>query len=87
MNQLHLFLPCAAGVEGFLADEVHAICSRVMAERRAGRIPAGSEAYFETLTRVESLSAVSSGIVSLARAHAVLADITARCQNRYADAS
>ena len=23
MNQLHLFLPCAAGVEGFLADEVH----------------------------------------------------------------
>ena len=25
MNQLHLFLPCAAGVEDFLADEVHAI--------------------------------------------------------------
>ena len=25
MNQLHLFRPCAAGVEGFLADEVHAI--------------------------------------------------------------
>ena len=25
MNPLHLFLPCAAGVEGFLADEVHAI--------------------------------------------------------------
>ncbi|MEG2045750.1 MAG: THUMP domain-containing protein, partial [Comamonas sp.] len=25
MNQLHLFLPCAAGVEGLLADEVHAI--------------------------------------------------------------
>ena len=24
MNQLQLFLPCAAGVEGFLADEVHA---------------------------------------------------------------
>ena len=23
MNQLQLFLPCAAGVEGFLADEVH----------------------------------------------------------------
>ncbi|MDQ0305818.1 hypothetical protein J2S46_000374 [Kitasatospora herbaricolor] len=69
------------------ADEVYAVCSRVMAERRAGRIPAGSEAYFETLSRVESLPAVSSGTVSLARAHAVLADITARCQNRYADAS
>ncbi len=25
MTPLHLFLPCAAGVEGFLADEVHAI--------------------------------------------------------------
>lgn len=25
MNQLQLFLPCAAGVEGFLADEVHRI--------------------------------------------------------------
>ncbi len=25
MNQLQLFLPCAAGVEGYLADEVHAI--------------------------------------------------------------
>ena len=25
MNQLHLFLPCAAGVEDFLADEVHTI--------------------------------------------------------------
>jgi putative N6-adenine-specific DNA methylase len=23
VNELHLFLPCAAGVEGFLADEVH----------------------------------------------------------------
>ncbi len=25
MNQLQLFLPCAAGVEGFLADEVHGL--------------------------------------------------------------
>ena len=25
MNQLQIFLPCAAGVEGFLADEVHRI--------------------------------------------------------------
>ncbi|MGW0572975.1 dsDNA nuclease domain-containing protein [Streptomyces tauricus] len=78
--------PAREAMDAF-ADEVHAICSRVMAERRAGRIPAGSEAYFETLTRVEDLPAVSTGTVSLARAHAVLADITARCQNRYADAS
>ena len=25
MNQLHLFLPCAAGVENYLAEEVHAL--------------------------------------------------------------
>ena len=25
MNEIQLFLPCAAGVEGFLADEVHGI--------------------------------------------------------------
>jgi len=25
VNSLQLFMPCAAGVEGFLADEVHAI--------------------------------------------------------------
>ena len=25
MNQLQLFLPCAAGVEGFLAEEVHGL--------------------------------------------------------------
>ena len=25
MNQLQLFLPCAAGVEGFLAEEVHGV--------------------------------------------------------------
>ena len=25
MNQLQLFLPCAAGVEDFLADEVHRV--------------------------------------------------------------
>jgi hypothetical protein len=78
--------PAREAMDAF-ADEVHAICTRVMAERRSGRIAAGSEAYFETLTRVEGLPAVSSGAVSLARAHAVLADITARCRNRYADAS
>ncbi|MEH3085384.1 MAG: THUMP domain-containing protein [Xylophilus ampelinus] len=29
MNQLQLFLPCAAGVEGFLADEVHRLTGLV----------------------------------------------------------
>ncbi len=29
MNPLHLFLPCAAGVEGLLADEVHALTGLV----------------------------------------------------------
>ena len=29
MNTLTLFLPCAAGVEGYLADEVHALTGLV----------------------------------------------------------
>ncbi len=37
MNQLHLFLPCAAGVEGFLADEVHAVTGLEGDDLMAGR--------------------------------------------------
>ena len=37
MNQLHLFLPCAAGVEGFLADEVHAITGATGQDLLVGR--------------------------------------------------
>jgi len=37
MNQLQLFLPCAAGVEGFLADEVHALTGLTGQDLMVGR--------------------------------------------------
>ena len=37
MNQLQLFLPCAAGVEGYLADEVHAITGLTGQDLLTGR--------------------------------------------------
>ena len=37
MNQLQLFLPCAAGVEGFLADEVHQITGLTGSDLLTGR--------------------------------------------------
>ncbi|MBS0391452.1 MAG: class I SAM-dependent RNA methyltransferase [Proteobacteria bacterium] len=37
MNQLQLFLPCAAGVEGFLADEVHGLTGLTGQDLLVGR--------------------------------------------------
>lgn len=37
MNQLQLFMPCAAGVEGFLADEVHRITGLTGQDLLSGR--------------------------------------------------
>ncbi|MFN8955062.1 MAG: hypothetical protein ACK5V9_08745, partial [Burkholderiales bacterium] len=37
MNSLNLFMPCAAGVEGFLADEVHAITGLTGQDLMTGR--------------------------------------------------
>lgn len=37
MNTLQLFLPCAAGVEGFLADEVHGLTGRTGQDLLVGR--------------------------------------------------
>ncbi|MPY54255.1 hypothetical protein [Streptomyces acidicola] len=70
-----------------LADQINAICTLTMAKRRAGRLDAGSAAYFETLVAVSELPEVTSRQFTLTEAHAVLSDITARCQNRYGDAS
>ncbi|ONI81984.1 hypothetical protein ALI22I_38065 [Saccharothrix sp. ALI-22-I] len=70
-----------------LADEIYAICTEVSAQRRIGLVAPGAEAYNTTLARVREISAVANGAVSPATAYAVLSDITARCQNRYADAS
>ena len=37
MNSLQLFLPCAAGVEGFLADEIHDITGLTGHDLMTGR--------------------------------------------------
>ena len=37
MNQLQLFLPCAAGVEGLLADEVHQLTGLTGQDLLTGR--------------------------------------------------
>ncbi len=49
MNRFELFLPCAAGVEGFLADEVRAItgCPDVQALRAGVRLAAPWRAVLE----------------------------------------
>lgn len=70
-----------------LSDDIHAICTEVMAKRRGGEISAGAESYMKTLEQVKNLPQVTSGEIPLRHAHALLSDITARCQNRYADAS
>ncbi|MFF4874178.1 dsDNA nuclease domain-containing protein [Streptomyces sp. NPDC000961] len=70
-----------------LADKIYAICQLTAARRRAGRIDAGAPAYLATLDAVCELPEVVAGDVPINEALAVLSDITARCQNRYEDAS
>lgn len=72
---------------GNLADKIFAICQLTQARRRGGRIAAGQDSYLATIEAVSELPEVASGDVSLSDALAVLSDITARCQNRYEDAS
>ncbi|MFE5030042.1 dsDNA nuclease domain-containing protein [Streptomyces sp. NPDC056656] len=70
-----------------LSDKVYAICQLVSAKRRAGLIEAGPSAYAATILAISEMSEVASNEVPLSDALAVLSDITARCQNRYDDAS
>lgn len=70
-----------------LADKINAICTLMMARRRGGLIEPGSPAYIQTLLAVSDMPEVTSGEFTLAEAHAILSDITARCRNRYADVS
>lgn len=70
-----------------LSDDIYAICVDVMAKRRCGKISPGADSYHATLHGIAQLPQVLSGEVPLRHAHALLSDITARCQNRYADAS
>ncbi|WP_420082818.1 dsDNA nuclease domain-containing protein (plasmid) [Streptomyces sp. JL4002] len=70
-----------------LSDKIYAICQVKAMQRRGGMIIAGEPAYRETVLAVCSLPEVLSNEVPLSQALAVLSDITARCQNRYEDAS
>lgn len=68
-----------------LADKINSICTVTMAKRRGGLLEAGQPAYLATITAVSEMREVADGQVSLTDALAALCDITARCQNRYAD--
>ncbi|WP_413116254.1 dsDNA nuclease domain-containing protein [Streptomyces sp. CY1] len=70
-----------------LSDKVFAICQVTSARWRGGVIQAGQAAYMATVQAILDIPEVQSGEVALSDALAVLSDITARCQNRYEDAS
>ncbi|WP_181138700.1 dsDNA nuclease domain-containing protein [Streptomyces sp. Ru73] len=70
-----------------LSDKVYAICQLTSMQRRGGLIEAGEPAYRATMLAVSQMREVVSGTVDLSQALAALSDITARCQNRYEDAS
>ncbi|OKJ10611.1 hypothetical protein AMK21_30555 [Streptomyces sp. CB00316] len=69
------------------ADKVYAVCQLTSARRRSGSIATGQLAYAAILEALFQLPEVQSGEVDFSQAVAVLSDITARCQNRYEDAS
>ncbi|MFE2693615.1 dsDNA nuclease domain-containing protein [Streptomyces mirabilis] len=70
-----------------LADDVHALCTVTMAERHSGLIAPGPDAYQATVLKVANMPQVADRTHNLTDALATLSDITARCLNRYADAS
>ncbi|GGW13071.1 hypothetical protein GCM10018980_76390 [Streptomyces capoamus] len=70
-----------------LSDKIYAICQVTAMQRRGGLIGAGEPAYRETVQAICRMPEVVSNEVPLSHALAVLSDITARCQNRYEDAS
>jgi hypothetical protein len=70
-----------------LADDVYALCTVTMVERRSGLIAPGAAAYEATVLKVANLPQVADRTHSVTDALATLSDITARCLNRYADAS
>lgn len=70
-----------------LSDKVYAICQITTARRRMGLIQPGQPAYAATLEAIVKMPEVESGQVELSDALAILSDVTARCQNRYEDAS
>jgi hypothetical protein len=70
-----------------LNDRVFAVCTEISAKRRAGIIDDGPAAYAATVQAVAGLELSSPEVVSSSDKLAALSDVTARCQNRYSDAS
>lgn len=70
-----------------LNDGVFAVCLEISAKRRAGAIDEGRAAYAATVQAVVGLELSSPEVVSSSDKLAALSDVTARCQNRYSDAS
>ncbi|WP_083418634.1 dsDNA nuclease domain-containing protein [Pseudofrankia sp. BMG5.36] len=68
-----------------LNDHVFALCSDIAARRRAGEIAEGAASYAATMQAVGALQIPSAPRFSLLDKVASLHDVTARCQNRYAD--
>jgi hypothetical protein len=68
-----------------LNDHVFALCSEVSARRRAGHIEPGPAAYAATIHAVTREPFLPSPSLPVRERLAALADVTARCQNRYTD--
>jgi len=69
-----------------LNDRVFAVCTEISAKRRARIIDEGPAAYAATVQAVAGLE-LPSDVMSSSDKMAALSDVTARCQNRYSDAS
>lgn len=70
-----------------LNDHVFAVCTEISAERRARIIDEGPAAYAATVQAVAGLELSRPDVMSFSDKLAALSDVTARCQNRYSDAS
>jgi hypothetical protein len=68
-----------------LNDHVFAICSEMSAKRRAGEVTPGPLAYSATIKAVCERPFIPARTVSQPDRLAALSDVTARCENRYAD--
>jgi hypothetical protein len=68
-----------------LNDHVFALCSEVSARRRAGHLEPGPAAYAATVHAVTREPFLPSPSLPVQDRIAALADVTARCQNRYTD--
>jgi hypothetical protein len=70
-----------------ISDNVFAVCAYISAQRRSGQIADGPVAYAATLDALVNFGSSRIGMISQFEKMAALADITARCRNRYSDVS